>query len=170
MSIPFLDSRSPKDEQGQKGCQMKNKFRFKLVFSYSVVSNSLQLHGLKNARLLCPSLSCTVCSDSCPLNWWCHPTISSSVVPSPPALNLSQHQGLFQCVRWPKYWSFSFSISPSNEYSGLISFRIDCLISLHSKGLSRVFFNHTVQKHQFFSAQLYLQFSSHIHPWLLKKS
>ena len=81
-----------------------------------------------------------------------------------PAFNLSQHQGFFQCVRWPKYWSFSFSISPSNEYSGLISFRIDCLISLHSKGLSRVFFNHTVQKHQFFSAQLYLQFSSHIHP------
>ena len=63
--------------------------------------------------------------------------------PSPPAFNLSQHHGLFKWVvlriRWPKYWSFSFSISPSNEYSGLISFRIDWIDSLQSKGLSRVF-------------------------------
>ena len=69
--------------------------------------------------------------------------------PSPPAFNLSQHQGLFQWVlhiRWSKYWSFSFSVSPSNEHSGLISFRIDWL------DLS----NTTVQKHQFFSAQLSL--------------
>ena len=62
-------------------------------------------------------------------------------------------------IRWPKYWSFSFSISPSNEYSGLISFRI----SLQSKGLSRVFCNTTVQKHQFFCAQLSLWSNSHIH-------
>ena len=55
------------------------------------------------------------------------------------------------CIRRPKYWSFSFSISPSNEYSGLISFRIDCLISFQSKGLARVFSNTTVQKHQLFS-------------------
>ena len=66
------------------------------------------------------------------------------------------------CIRWPKYWSFSFSISPSNEYSGLISFRID-LISLQSKGLSRVFSNITVQKHQFFSAQLSLWSNSDMH-------
>ena len=80
--------------------------------------------------------------------------------PSPPALNLSQHQGLSNesalCIRWPKYWSFSFNISPSNEYSGLISFRMDWLISLQFKGLSRVFSNTTVQKHQFFYAQLSL--------------
>ena len=57
-------------------------------------------------------------------------------------------------IRWPKYWSFSCSISPSNEYSGLISFRMDCWISLKSKGLSRVFSSTTVQKHQFFSTQL----------------
>jgi len=56
-------------------------------------------------------------------------------------------------IRWPKYWSFSFSISPSNEYSGLISFRIDWLISLLSKGLSRVFSSITIQKHRFFCAQ-----------------
>ena len=60
---------------------------------------------------------------------------------------------LVLCIRWSKYWSFSFSISPSNEYSGLISFRIG-LISLQFKGLSRVFSNTTVRKHQFFSAQL----------------
>ena len=66
------------------------------------------------------------------------------------------------CIRWPKYWSFSFSISPSNEYSGLISFRIDWWISLQSKELSRVFSNTTVQKHQFFGAQLSSQ-SSFLH-------
>ena len=59
-------------------------------------------------------------------------------------------------IRWPKYWSFSFSISPSNEYSGLISFRMDGWISLLSKGLSRVFSNTIVQKHQFFVTQLSL--------------
>jgi len=79
--------------------------------------------------------------------------------PSPLAFNLSQHQGLSNesvlHIRWPKYWSFSFSISPSNEYSGLISFRTG-LISLQLKGLSRAFSNTTVQKHQFFSAQLSL--------------
>ena len=67
------------------------------------------------------------------------------------------------CIRWPEYWSFSFSISPSNEYSGLISFRMDWLISLESKGLSRVFSNTTVQKHQFFGAQLSFWSNSHIH-------
>ena len=66
-------------------------------------------------------------------------------------------------IRWPKNWSFSFSISPSNEYSGRISLRIAGLISLPSKGLSRVFSNTTVQKHQFFSTQLSLWSKSHIH-------
>ena len=70
-------------------------------------------------------------------------------------------------VRWPKYWSFS--ISPPNEYSGLISFRLTGCISLQPKGLSRVFSNITVQKHQFFIAQLSLESNSHIHTWLLAK-
>ena len=70
--------------------------------------------------------------------------------PSPPAFSLSQHRGFSSesglCIRWPKYWSFSFSISPSNEYSGVISFRMDWTgwISLQSKGLSSVFSNTTV--------------------------
>ena len=67
-----------------------------LLFSPSLVSDSLHPHGLQHTRLSCPSLSPGVSSNSCPLSRWCHPTISSSVVPSPPALNLSQHQGLFQ--------------------------------------------------------------------------
>ena len=72
-------------------------------------------------------------------------------------------------IRWQKYWSFNFSISPSNEYAGLISFRIDWFKSLQSKGFSRVFSNITVQKHQFFSAQLSSWSNSHIHTWLLEK-
>ena len=84
--------------------------------------------------------------------------------PSPPSFNLSLHQGLCTLhIRWPKYWSFSFSISPSNEYSGLISFRIDWLDLLVVKGFSRVFSNTTIQKHQFFRAQLSSQSNSHIH-------
>ena len=71
-------------------------------------------------------------------------------------------------IRCPKYWSFSFSISPSSEHSGLISFRMDWLDLLQSKGLSRVFSNTTVQKHQFFDAQLSSQSNSHIHKWLLE--
>ena len=67
------------------------------------------------------------------------------------------------CIRWPKYWSFSFRISPSSEYSGMISFRMNWWISLQSKGLPRVFSNTTIQKHHFFSAQLSLESNSHIH-------
>ena len=73
-------------------------------------------------------------------------------------------------IRWPKFWNFSFSINPSNEYSGLISFRMDCFdIFLQSKGHSRVFSNTTIQKHQFFSSQPSLYSNSHIHTWLLEK-
>ena len=73
------------------------------------------------------------------------------------------------CMRWPKYWSLSFNISPSNEHPGLISLGWTCCISLQSKGLSRVFSNSTVQKHQFFSAEPSSQSNSHIHTRLLEK-
>ena len=74
------------------------------------------------------------------------------------------------CIRWPKYWSFSFSISPTNEYSGLTSFRMNWFDqSLLSKGLLRVFSNTTVQKHRFFRARFSLQSNSHIHTRLLEK-
>ena len=72
------------------------------------------------------------------------------------------------CIRWPKFWSFSFNISPSNEHPGLIFFKMDWLDLLESKGLSRVFSNTTVQKHQFFSTQLSLYSKSHTHTWLLE--
>ena len=127
----------------------------------------------QHVRLSCPWLSAWVCSDSCPLNQWCHQIISSSVSsPSLLALNLLSIR-VFSIesvlhVRCPKYWSFSFSISPFNDYSGLISFRITGLISLKSKGLSRVFSNTTVQRHQFFGAQLSLWYNSPIHIWLGK--
>ena len=74
-------------------------------------------------------------------------------------------------IKWPKYWSFSFSINPSNEYSGLISFRIDWfdLLSLLPKGLSSIFSSTTIEKHQFFGAQSSLGSNSHIQTWLLEK-
>ena len=92
--------------------------------------------------------------------------------PSPPACNPSQHQGLFPWVnssmRWPKDWSFSFSINPFKEYSWLISFRIDWFHLLFAQGLSRVFSSTTVQKHQFFGAQPSLWSNFHIRTWYWK--
>ena len=85
-----------------------------------------------------------------------HPMLSPSPPPSIfPSIRVFSSESVLR-IRWPKYWSFSFSISPSSEYSGLISFRIDWFDLLQSKGLLRIFSNTTVQKHQFFSAQLSL--------------
>ena len=93
------------------------------------MSDSLWPHEPQYVRLPCLSPTSGDHPNPCPLCWWCHPTISSSVDPSPPTFNLSQHQGISNesvlHIRWPKYWSLSFSISPSIEHSRLISFRID---------------------------------------------
>jgi len=119
-------------------------------FSPWVVYDSLLPHRQQHARLPCPSATAVTHSNSSPSSRWCHPTISSSVSPSPPAFNLSQHQGLFQWVtsshRWPKYWSFSFSISPSNEQPGLISFRMDWLDLLVVQGTLKSLFQHHSSK------------------------
>ena len=88
--------------------------------------------------------------------------------PIPPSIRVFSNESILR-MRWPKYWSFSFSINPSNDHSGLISFRMDWLDLLESKGLSGVFSNTTVQKHQFFGAQPSSQSNSHIHTWLLEK-
>ena len=94
------------------------------------MSNSLRPHVLQHSSPPCPSLCPRVFSNSCPLSLWCHPTISSSVTPfsswsqSFPAWESFPNESALH-IRWPKYWSFSFSISPSNGYSKLISFRID---------------------------------------------
>ena len=113
------------------------------------------------SRLPCPSPTPGVYSNSCPLSRWCHPNISflsctlflpPSILPS---IRVFSNESILR-IRWPKYWSFSFSISPSHEYSGLISFRIDWLDLLAVQGtLERVFSKSTVQKHQFFGAQAF---------------
>ena len=95
-----------------------------LLFSGSTVTDALQPHGLHHTRLLCWPLSPGVCSNFCPLSQPCSLTTSSSVAPFSFAFNLSQRQSLFQWVS-SLYWNFSFSTSPSKEYSRLISFRID---------------------------------------------
>ena len=156
------------------------------LFSCSVVSNSLWPHRLQHARIPYPSPSPRAWSNSCPSSrtWMpsnhlilCHPLLLlSSIFPS---IRVFSNKCVFH-IRWPKYWSFNFSICPSSEYSGLISFRIDRFdllavqrtlrgFSLQSKGLPRVFSNPIVQKHQFFGAQLSSQDNSHIHTWLLEK-
>ena len=89
--------------------------------------------------------------------------------PIPPSIRVSSNE-LTLHKRWPKYWSVSFSIIPSKEIPGLISFRMDWWMSLQSKGLSRVFSNTTLQKHQFFCAQLSSQCNSHIHTCPLGKN
>ena len=97
---------------------------------------------------------------------FCHPLL---LLPSIfPSITVFSNESVL-CIRWPKYWDFSFSISPSNENLGLISFRMDWLDLLQSKGLSRVFSNTTVQKHQFFNVQVSSQSNSHIHTWQLEK-
>ena len=139
-----------------------------------VVSNSLQPHGLQHARLLCPSPTPEACSNLCP-SWWWHPTISSSVIPFSSCLQSFPSSGSFPISQFFTSGSQSFgasasaSVLPMNiqdwfplEWTGWIS--------LQSKGLSGVFSNITVQKHQFFGTQLSLWSNSHIHTWLLEKS
>ena len=125
-------------------------FENKSVFSCLVVSDSLQPHGLQHARLLCHSPSPRAYSNSCPLSQWCHPAISSSVIPFSSCLQSLPESGSFQmralCIRWPKYWSFSFSISPFNVYSGLISFRMDWLDLLAVQGTLKSLLKHHSSK------------------------
>ena len=141
-------------------------FTSSVLFSRSVMSDSLWSHGLQHPRLSCPSPTPRAYSNTCPLSRWCHSTISFSVIPFSPHLQSFPASGSFSVlhIRWPKYWIFIFSISPSNEYSGLISFRIDWFDLFAVQGLSRVFSNITVQKHQFFGAQLSLW--SNWHPYM----
>ena len=148
----------------------KNRVWMSVQFSRSVVSNSLRPHELQHARPPCPSPSPGVHSNSRPSNQWCHPAISSLLLlpPIPPSIRVFSNESILP-MRWPKYWSFSFSIIPSKEHPGLISFRIDWLDLAVQGTLKRVFSNTTVQKHQFFSAQLSSQSNSHIHTWPLEK-
>ena len=142
-----------------------------LTFSHSVVSDSLWPHGLQHSRLPCPSPSPGVCSNSCPLSWWCHPTISSPVIPFScpqyfPALGSFPVSQLF--TSGGQSIGALASVLPMNIH-GWFPLGLTGLISLLSKGLSRVFSSTTFWKHQFLGCQLSLWSSSHIHTWLLEK-
>ena len=119
-------------------------------FNLSGVSDSLRPHELQHARPSCPSPTPRVYSDSCPSSRWCHPAISSSVVPfssCPQSLPASGSFPMSQlCMRWPKYWSFSFSISPSSEHPGLISFAMDWLGLLAVQGTLKSLLQHHSSK------------------------
>ena len=126
-------------------------------FSCSVVCNSLRSHGLQHTRLPCPSPTPRGFTDSCPLSRWCHPTISSSVVPFSSRLQTFPEQVFSNesvlRIRWPNYWSFSFSISLSMNSQDWFPLEWTHWISLQSKGLWRVFSNTTVQKQQLFGTE-----------------
>ena len=145
-----------------------------LFFSSSVMSDSLQPHGRQHARLSCPSPSPRACSNSCPLSWWCHPTISSSDIPFFSCLQSFPASGSFPLSQLfaPGGRSIGASASapvfPMN-IQGWFPLGLTGSISLQFKGLWRVFSNNTVQKHQFFGAQLSSWANSHIYIWLLEK-
>ena len=159
---------------GTKTWILENIWLYLYQFSHSVVSDSLRPHELQHVRPPCPSPIPGVHSNSCPSSWWCHPAISSSVVPfssCPQSLPASDSFPMSQPFTWGGQSigvSASASVLPMNtqdwcplEWTGWIS--------LQSKGLSRVFSNTTVQKHQFFGVQLSSQSNSRIHTWPLEK-
>ena len=118
-------------------------------FSHSIMSDSLWPHGLQHARLPCPSPTPAVYSNSCPLNRWCHPTILChpllllhSIFPS---IRVFSNESILH-IKWPKFGCFNFSISPSNEYSGLISFRMDWLNLLAVQGTHESLLQHHSSK------------------------
>ena len=127
-----------------------------MLFSHPVVSDSLQPQGLQHFRLPCPSPYPWACSNSCPLSWWCHPTISSSDVPFSSCLLSFPASGSFLMS-----WLFASGGQSIGATGSVLLMNIQYwfplgltgLISFQSKGLSRVFSNTTVQKHQFFGAQ-----------------
>ena len=139
-------------------------------FSRSVVSDALWPHGLQHTRLPCPSQTPRVYSNSCPLNRWCHPTISSSVVPFSSRLQSSPASGSFQMSQFFTSGGRSIGVSAS---ASVLPMNIQdwfplgwtSWISLQSKELATVFSNITVQKYKLFDAQLSSQSNSHIHTW-----
>ena len=121
------------------------------------ITNSWSLFKLMSIELVMPSSHLILC----------FPLLLLLLIP--PSIRVFSNESTLH-IRWPKYWSFSFSIIPSNQHPGLISFRMDWLALLAIQGtLSRVFSNTTVQKHQFFGAQLSSQSNSHIYTWPLEK-
>ena len=144
--------------------------------SHSAVCDSLRHHGLQYTRLPCPSPTPGACPNSCPSSWWCHQTISSSIVPFSSCLQSFPASGSFPMSQLFTSGGQSIGASASASASVLplniqdwFPLWLTGVISLQSKGLTRVFPSTTVQKHQFFSAQLSLCSNFHIHTWLLEK-
>ena len=175
MPANLENCRGHRTGKGQFSSQSQRKAMPKdaqVQFNRSVVSNSLWPHGLQHARPPCSSPTHRVYSKSCPLSRWCHPTISSCLPllilpPIFPSIRVFSNESVLW-IRWPKYWSFSFSISPSNEHPGLISFRMDWLDLLAVQGTLKSL----LQYHS--SKPLILQCSSFFivqlsYPWLLEK-
>ena len=139
-----------------------------ILFTRSVVSDSASLW-----KLACPSPTPRACSNSCPSSWWCHPTISSSVIPFSSCLQSFPASGSFPKSQFFASGGQRFAASASASVLPMniqdwFPLGLTGLISLQSKGLSRVFSTSIVQKHQFFGAQLSLWSNSHIHTWLLE--
>ena len=145
-----------------------------LLSPKNIVFSSVQLlscvwlfgpHEPQHTRPPCPSPTPGVHTNPCPLSWWCHPTISSSVIPLLllpsifPSMRVFSNESAL-CIRWPKYWSFSFNISPTNEHPGLISFRMDWLDLLAVQGTLKSLLQHhsskapILQHSAFFTVQL----------------
>ena len=145
-------------------CLSHQRPPFSVQFSHSVVFDSLRPHEVQHTLSITnsqSSLRLTSIESMMPSSHLIlgHPHLL--LPPIPPSIRVFSNESTLP-VRWPKYWSFSLSIIPSKEIPGVVSFRIGW-ISLQSKGLSRVFSNTTVQKHQFFGAQLSSQSNSHMH-------
>ena len=158
---------------GYPGLYRFSSFQFSSV-TQSCCKDSLQPHEPQHSRPPCPSPTPEVYPNSCPSSQWCHPAISSSVIPfssCPQSLPASESFPMSQLFTWDgqSIWvSDSTSVPPMN-IQNWFPLGWTGWTSLQSKGLSRVFSNTTVKKHQFFGAQLSLYSNSHIHTWLLEK-
>jgi len=141
-------------------------------FSHSVVSDSLRPHESQHARPLCPSPTPRGYSNSCASSRWYHPAILSSVGPfssCPQSLPASVFSNESTLSMWPKHWSFSFSIIPSNEHPGLISFRMDWLDLLAVQGTLKSLLQHHSSKASILWQSAFSQSNSHIHTWPQEK-
>ena len=147
------------------------------LFSHQVVSDSLRPRGLQHTRLLCPSPSPRVCPSSCPLNQWCHPTISSSLTlffcllsfPASGSFPMSQvfyNESVLR-IRWPKYWCFNFSTNPFSEYSGLISITINWVDLLAAQGTPKGLYQWVGSLHQV-AKVLELQLQHQSFQWIFR--
>ena len=139
-------------------------------FSHSVVSDSSWPHGPQHARLPCPSPTPRAYSNSCSSSQWCHPTISSSMIPFSssifPNIRVFCNESVLR-IKWPKYWNFSLRISPSNEYSRLISFRIDLLDLLAVQGTLKNLLQHHSSKPSILQHSAFFMVQ-HSHPYIEK--